>query len=93
MAQIFWRQQCLDTSITELPSPPDFELVEQFLKLDSFVVAEGRYNIPDLAAKEIRIGTDAVAVGSDITRVENITPWFTSAIVNIQKLTRECLKN
>lgn len=69
-----------------IASDPDFNLVERFSKLDCFVVAEGRYNTPDLAATAIKLGADAVVVGSAITRVENITSWFASAVVNTQKI-------
>jgi putative N-acetylmannosamine-6-phosphate epimerase len=45
-----------------------------------FVVAEGRYNRPELAVKAIKAGADAVVVGSAITRPEHITSWFAQDI-------------
>ena len=67
---------------TELPeaAPPDLNLVREFAAMDAFVIAEGRIRTPDEAAEAIRIGADAVVVGSAITRVENITTWFSDAI-------------
>ena len=59
---------------------PDLNLVKQFKKLKSFVMAEGRYNSPDLAKKAILAGADAVTVGSAITRIDNITNWFVKEI-------------
>ena len=59
---------------------PDLNLVKQFKKLNSFVMAEGRYNSPDLAKKAILAGADAVTVGSAITRIDNITNWFVKEI-------------
>ena len=61
---------------------PDLNLVKQFKKLNSFVMAEGRYNSPDLAKKAILAGADAVTIGSAITRIDNITSWFVKEIKN-----------
>ena len=52
---------------------PNINLIRQFKKLNSFVMAEGRYNTPDLARKAILEGADAVTIGSAITRIDNIT--------------------
>ncbi len=48
--------------------------------MDAFVIAEGRLRTPDEAAEAIRYGADSVVVGSAITRIENITAWFSNAI-------------
>ncbi|MBG6165564.1 N-acylglucosamine-6-phosphate 2-epimerase [Labrenzia sp. EL_195] len=62
------------------PEEPDLELVGEFSRLGTFVIAEGRYNTPDLAARAIRSGADAVVVGSAITRLEVVTRWFRDAV-------------
>jgi N-acylglucosamine-6-phosphate 2-epimerase len=61
-------------------APPDLNLIQEFAAMDTFVIAEGRFRTPDEAAEAIKIGADAVVVGSAITRVENITTWFSDAI-------------
>lgn len=65
---------------TGAPREPDFALVQSAAEFGKFVVAEGRYNRPDLAAQAIRAGADAVVVGSAITRPEHITSWFAQDI-------------
>ena len=62
------------------PEEPDFALVEALAGLGRFVVAEGRYNIPEYADRAVRAGADAVVVGSAITRPEHITSWFVREI-------------
>ena len=59
---------------------PNFHLLKEFKKLNSFTMAEGRFNSPDLAKKAIKFGADSVTVGSAITRIENITKWFAKAV-------------
>ena len=59
---------------------PDLYLLKKYKKLNSFTMAEGRFNTPDLAKKAIEYGADSVTVGSAITRIENITKWFATAI-------------
>lgn len=44
------------------------------------VVAEGRYNSPEMARQAIENGAWAVVVGSAITRPQVITKWFNDAI-------------
>ncbi len=69
------------TAKTESASDrPDLALVSALNRLDAFVMAEGRYNSPDLAAEAFIAGADAVTVGSAITRVEHIVGWFKTAI-------------
>lgn len=59
---------------------PDFELISQFKRLGGFVMAEGRINTPELAARARLAGADAVTVGSALTRLEHMTSWFVDAI-------------
>ena len=64
----------------EVPAAPDLELVDVLAGLDAFVVAEGRYHVPEQAALAKRHGADAVVVGSAITRTEHVTEWFARSI-------------
>ena len=63
---------------------PDFNLVTSFRQLvqstSGFVMAEGRYHTPALAAQALRAGADAVTVGSALTRLELMTRAFTAAV-------------
>jgi len=59
---------------------PDFHLLKKYKKLNSFTMAEGRFNSPNMAKKAIKYGADSVTVGSAITRIENITKWFAKAV-------------
>lgn len=59
---------------------PDLALVRSFRDLGGFVMAEGRYNTPDLAAEAIAAGADCVTVGSALTRLEHVTGWFSAAV-------------
>lgn len=59
---------------------PDFALLRRFRSLGGFVMAEGRFNTPDLAAEAMRAGADAVTVGSALTRLEIMTGWFAEAV-------------
>lgn len=69
------------TAETEgLNEGPDFALIEQFATLDAFVMAEGRFNTPDLVARARSAGADAVTVGSALTRLEHVTSWFVDAM-------------
>lgn len=64
----------------EVPKTPDLELVSKLAKLNSFVIAEGRYNTPGAAASAMLAGANSVVVGSAITRTEVVTGWFLDAI-------------
>jgi len=64
----------------DTPTEPDIELVRQLTGLGKFVIAEGRYNSPDLVASAIAAGADSVVVGSAITRIEVVTGWFRAAV-------------
>lgn len=59
---------------------PDFGLIRHFRQLGGFVMAEGRFNTPGLAAAAIRAGADGVTVGSALTRLEVVTRQFAHAI-------------
>lgn len=65
---------------TPVPSEPDIELVRQLVQAGCRVIAEGRYNSPELAAAVMKAGAYAVTVGSAITRIEHICGWFCDAI-------------
>jgi len=62
------------------PAMPDLDLVRTAASRGRPVIAEGRYNTPDLAADALRAGAHAVVVGSAITRPEHITAWFRNAM-------------
>ena len=59
--------------------PPDLGLIRDLVNaVDVPVIAEGRYNTPELAHKAIVAGAHAVVVGSAITRPEFIANQFIS---------------
>ncbi|WP_301099487.1 N-acetylmannosamine-6-phosphate 2-epimerase [Otariodibacter sp.] len=66
----------------EIPKEPDVQLVRDLVANGCRVMAEGRYNTPELAAMAIENGAYAVTVGSALTRLEHIVSWFVSAINN-----------
>ncbi|MFB2533217.1 N-acetylmannosamine-6-phosphate 2-epimerase [Paracoccus sp. p4-l81] len=59
---------------------PDLSLIRDFRALNGFVMAEGRFNTPELAAQAMQAGADAVTVGSALTRLEHVTGWFVAAV-------------
>jgi N-acylglucosamine-6-phosphate 2-epimerase len=59
---------------------PDLALVRSLRDLGGFVMAEGRYNTPELAAEARRAGADCVTVGGALTRLEHITGRFCAAV-------------
>ncbi|MFN7165801.1 MAG: putative N-acetylmannosamine-6-phosphate 2-epimerase [Pannonibacter sp.] len=63
---------------------PDFELIEAFHDLGGFVMAEGRINTPELAARALAAGADSVTVGSALTRLEHVTGWFAAALRDVR---------
>ncbi|WP_028863113.1 N-acetylmannosamine-6-phosphate 2-epimerase [Psychromonas aquimarina] len=59
-----------------VPAEPDLSLVTKLNAQGCFVMAEGRYNSPELARKAVEAGASSVTVGSAITRIEHICAWF-----------------
>lgn len=59
---------------------PDFDLIHSLASIGGFVMAEGRFDTPDFAAKAIASGADAVTVGSVLTRLEVMTDRFARAV-------------
>lgn len=66
----------------ETPKEPDVQLVRDLVANGCRVMAEGRYNSPELAALAIENGAYAVTVGSALTRLEHIVSWFVDAIAD-----------
>lgn len=64
----------------EIPAEPDLQLVSDLTANGCRVMAEGRYNTPELAGVAIENGAYAVTVGSALTRLEHIVSWFVGAI-------------
>lgn len=69
----------------DVPDEPDLKLVRDLVASGCRVMAEGRYNTPELAAVAIENGAYAVTVGSALTRLEHIVSWFVTAIDNCKK--------
>lgn len=67
------------------PVEPDLALVSALSQAGCRVVAEGRYNSPQLAAQAIGHGAWAVTVGSAITRLEHICQWYRDALLGAAK--------
>lgn len=63
-----------------VPEGPDLDLVRDLAATGGFVLAEGRYQVPQQAAQAIAAGADVVVAGSAITRPEHVTGWFAEAI-------------
>ncbi|OOF41218.1 N-acetylmannosamine-6-phosphate 2-epimerase [Rodentibacter mrazii] len=63
-----------------VPEEPDYQLVKDLKSAGCRVMAEGRYNTPELAKTAIEIGADFVTVGSALTRLEHIVGWFVDAV-------------
>ena len=63
-----------------VPEEPDYQLVKDLKVAGCFVMAEGRYNTPELAKVAIEIGADCVTVGSALTRLEHIVSWFANSV-------------
>ncbi|WP_040975419.1 N-acetylmannosamine-6-phosphate 2-epimerase [Necropsobacter massiliensis] len=64
----------------DIPLEPDYQLVKDLKAAGCYVMAEGRYNTPELAKTAIENGADAVTVGSALTRLEHIVSWFADAV-------------
>ncbi|MFY1027295.1 N-acetylmannosamine-6-phosphate 2-epimerase [Actinobacillus seminis] len=67
----------------EVPDKPDYQLVKDLKAAGCFVMAEGRYNTPELARSAIEIGADCITVGSALTRLEHIVNWFVTAVKQV----------
>lgn len=63
-----------------VPDEPDFELVRKLEQAGCNVMAEGRYNTPELARRAVEAGAFCVTVGSAITRIEHICHWFKTEV-------------
>ncbi|MDO4686515.1 MAG: putative N-acetylmannosamine-6-phosphate 2-epimerase [Corynebacterium sp.] len=62
---------------------PDLELVSEIraaLGSDAFLIAEGRYHTPELAAEGLARGADAVIIGTAITDVSFVTSRFAQKV-------------
>lgn len=68
-----------------VPVEPDYQLVKDLKAAGCYVMAEGRYNTPELAKVAIEIGADSVTVGSALTRLEHIVGWFADAVKSARK--------
>jgi N-acylglucosamine-6-phosphate 2-epimerase/N-acetylmuramic acid 6-phosphate etherase len=70
------------TAYTEpKPIEPDLDLIRALVaRIDIPVVAEGRFNTPDLARAAIDAGAYAVVVGTMITNPREITKGFAAAL-------------
>lgn len=64
----------------ETPKEPDYELLTTLAARLPRVMAEGRYNFPEQAARAAELGAWAVTVGTAITRTESVASWFSSAL-------------
>lgn len=64
----------------EIPNEPDLALVTRLQQAGCRVMAEGRYNTPELAGAAIEAGAFCVTVGSAITRIEHICDWFQTQV-------------
>ncbi|MFP4685895.1 N-acetylmannosamine-6-phosphate 2-epimerase [Pasteurella multocida] len=64
----------------EIPAEPDYQLVKDLNAAGCRVMAEGRYNTPELAKTAIEIGAYSVTVGSALTSLEHIVSWFADAV-------------
>ena len=63
------------------PDGPDFALIRALAeRIDTPVIAEGRFNTPELARAAIEAGAYAVVVGTMITNPREITKGFARAV-------------
>lgn len=69
----------------EVPAEPDYQLVKDLKAAGCRVMAEGRYNTPELAKVAIEIGAYSVTVGSALTRLEHIVSWFADSVKSAKK--------
>jgi N-acylglucosamine-6-phosphate 2-epimerase len=70
--------------LTQPNDPPDLMLVKELTACISVpVIAEGRYNTPELARQALKAGAHAVVVGSVITRPDMVAKAFVQAIQSV----------
>ena len=74
-----------------VPVEPDFALVTKLDQAGCFVMAEGRYNSPQLARQAIEAGASCVTVGSAITRIEHICQWFSLEVSQAERPAKEAI--
>jgi N-acylglucosamine-6-phosphate 2-epimerase len=74
-----------------VPAEPDFDLITRLKQAGCTVMAEGRFNTPELAGKAIEAGAFCVTVGSAITRVEHICSWFQAEVEHAHQAQSEAV--
>ena len=63
-----------------VPAKPDMKLIEALRDKSCFLIAEGRFDTPELCQQAIAAGADCVTVGSALTRLEVATARFADAV-------------
>jgi len=63
-----------------MPAEPDLALVADLARAGCRVMAEGRYDTPDRAARALQAGAWSVTVGTALTRLEVMTSWFAAGL-------------
>ncbi len=69
----------------EIPKEPDYQLVKDLKASGCYVMAEGRYNSPELAKTAIEIGANCVTVGTVLTRLEVMVKTFADSVKSAQR--------
>jgi N-acylglucosamine-6-phosphate 2-epimerase len=72
-----------------VPNDPDLALVQRLAAAGCRVMAEGRYDTPELAAAALAAGAWAVTVGSAITRLEVVAGRFVDALARQNRVNHE----
>lgn len=67
------------------PAEPDLRMVSELREAGCRVMAEGRYDTPERAARAIQAGAWAVTVGTALTRLEVMTSWFASGVARASR--------
>lgn len=67
---------------------PNYDLIREIadMKLDTVLVAEGRFWTPDAVVKAMKLGAEAVVIGKAITNPMAITKYFVSEISRLGAL-------
>ncbi|MGB3532745.1 MAG: N-acetylmannosamine-6-phosphate 2-epimerase [Microcoleaceae cyanobacterium] len=69
------------TSQTAKQSPPGFELLKEMVKqINIPVICEGGIATPEMANRAIKLGADAVVVGTAITGIDKLVQAYQTAI-------------